>query len=123
MQSTGEIASVAFNNGEGITWGETEFSLYPWWIGTVAEAVFMVGAERNADKIIGATYAPFMMNMDGYQWSPTNLAFNADPSDTTRSTSWHVYEVWRAEPSLITICTLCAVYADYYHYSSSPTPT
>lgn len=33
-----------------------DFSLYPWWIGSVAEAVFLLGAERNADKIIGTTY-------------------------------------------------------------------
>lgn len=59
----------------------------------MAEAVFMIGAERNADKILGTTYAPFMMNVDGYQWSPTNLAFDAKPEDTARSTSWFVYEV------------------------------
>jgi len=33
-----------------------DFSLYPWWIGSVAEAVFLLGAERNADKILGTTY-------------------------------------------------------------------
>lgn len=34
-----------------------------------------------------------MMNLDSYQWSPTFLAFNADPSQTARSTSWHLYNV------------------------------
>lgn len=52
----GEIAVTEFNNGVGINWNDTNFSLYPWWIGSVAEAVFLLGAERNADKIIGATY-------------------------------------------------------------------
>jgi hypothetical protein len=52
----GEIAATETNNGVGIDWGNTYFSLYPWWIGSVAEAVFLLGAERNADKVIGTTY-------------------------------------------------------------------
>lgn len=31
-------------------------SPFPFWIGSVAEAVFTIGSERNADKIIGASY-------------------------------------------------------------------
>ncbi|KAJ5307027.1 hypothetical protein N7508_006042 [Penicillium antarcticum] len=90
----GEIAATETNNGVGIDWSNTNFSLYPWWIGTVAEAVFMLGAERNADKIIGTTYAPFLMNLDAYQWSPTILSFNANPDETARSTSYHVYSLF-----------------------------
>jgi alpha-N-arabinofuranosidase len=52
----GEIAATEYNNGVGIDWSDINFSLYPWWIGSVAEAVFLLGAERNADKIIGTTY-------------------------------------------------------------------
>jgi alpha-N-arabinofuranosidase len=52
----GEIAATETNNGVGIDWSNTYFSLYPWWIGSVAEAVFLLGAERNADKVIGTTY-------------------------------------------------------------------
>lgn len=53
----GEIAATEPNNGgAGIDWSNTHFSLYPWWIGTVSEAVLLLGAERNADKIIGTTY-------------------------------------------------------------------
>jgi hypothetical protein len=54
--TTGEIAATEYNNGVGIDWSNTHFSLYPWWLGSVAEAVFLLGAERNADKIIGTTY-------------------------------------------------------------------
>lgn len=53
---TGEIAATEFNDGDGIDWSDTNFSLYPWWIASVSEAVFLLGAERNADKIIGTTY-------------------------------------------------------------------
>jgi alpha-N-arabinofuranosidase len=106
----GEIAATSPLNGVDIDWSDTHFSQYPWWIGTVAEAVFLIGAERNADKVIGSTYvsyfricftrweltmeqAPFMMNLDNYQWSPTMLSFNADPDQTARSTSWHAWSV------------------------------
>lgn len=106
----GEIAVTEPNNGVGIDWSNTHFSMYPWWIGSVAEAVFLLGAERNADKIIGTTYvslfqtfayhtkakkeeAPFLMNLDSYQWSPTILSFNSNPDETARSTSYHVYSV------------------------------
>lgn len=56
---TGEIAATEYNNGVGIDWSDIDFSLYPWWQGSVSEAVFMIGAERNADKIIGITYVSF----------------------------------------------------------------
>ncbi|KKK21748.1 alpha-L-arabinofuranosidase A [Aspergillus ochraceoroseus] len=52
----GEIAVTEYNNGVGIDWSNTHFSLYPFWLGTVAEAVFLLGAQRNADKILGTTY-------------------------------------------------------------------
>jgi alpha-N-arabinofuranosidase len=89
----GEIAAVQYNGAE-IDWSNRHFSLYPWWIGSVAEAVFLLGAERNANKIIGTTYAPMLVNLDNYQWSPTFLGFNSDPDQTARSTSWHVYDLF-----------------------------
>lgn len=36
--------------------GPASFPVHPWWIGSVAEAVFLLGAERNSEKIIGAAY-------------------------------------------------------------------
>ncbi|KAJ5131575.1 Glycoside hydrolase superfamily [Penicillium bovifimosum] len=90
----GEIAATEPNNAGNINWDDTHFSMYPWWIGTIGEAVFLLGAERNADKIIGTTYAPFLMNLDSYQWSPTLLSFNSNPDQTARSTSWHLYSLF-----------------------------
>ncbi|KAJ5223143.1 uncharacterized protein N7469_009383 [Penicillium citrinum] len=73
----GEIAATEFNNGGGgINWDDTNFSLYPWWIGSVSEA------------------APFLMNLDSYQWSPTIIAFDSNPDNTAKSTSWHVYDLF-----------------------------
>lgn len=56
MPTTGEIATVYPNNpSNSVAWG-SPFPLYPWWIGSVAEAVFLIGEERNSPKIIGASY-------------------------------------------------------------------
>jgi hypothetical protein len=45
--------------GGGVDWNATKIP-FPVWIGTVSEAVFLLGAERNADKMFGAAYVrPF----------------------------------------------------------------
>ncbi|KAL9093583.1 MAG: hypothetical protein Q9165_003978 [Trypethelium subeluteriae] len=82
---------------------------FPFWIGSVAECVFLIGAERNADKIIGASYvrcplefltfrgpvtnlsfqAPTFQNLNSYQWVPDMISYTADPSEDVMSTSWH----------------------------------
>lgn len=41
--------------GGGVDWNAPKYP-FPIWIGTVAEAVFLLGAERNADKMFGAAY-------------------------------------------------------------------
>ena len=53
----GEYATVYWNNPKGVPWGE-KFPKYPWWLGSVAEAIFLIGAERNSalQKVIGSTY-------------------------------------------------------------------
>jgi len=38
----------------------------------LGEAAFLTGVERNADIIIGASYAPLLVNVDAQSW-PTNL--------------------------------------------------
>ncbi|KAL9065599.1 MAG: hypothetical protein Q9157_007417 [Trypethelium eluteriae] len=35
---------------------------FPFWIGSIAECVFLIGAERNADKIIGASYVRYPLD-------------------------------------------------------------
>jgi alpha-N-arabinofuranosidase len=53
----GEYAAVQPNipQGGGVDWNAARWA-FPKWIGTVSEAVFLIGAERNADKIFGAAY-------------------------------------------------------------------
>ncbi|KAI0876971.1 alpha-N-arabinofuranosidase A [Hypoxylon argillaceum] len=97
----GEMASTFPNGGSG--WGSGILRPFPWWGGTVGEAVALIGYERNADRIIGALYAPILRNMNRWQWSITMLQFAADPAMTTRSTSWYAWELLAAHPMTATL--------------------
>jgi len=81
----GEYAAYHVNNGS--------HPLYPQWIGSVGEAVFLIGGERNADRVMGASYAPTLMNINSWQWDPDMIEFDANPADTTRSTSWYMVQL------------------------------
>ncbi|KAB5542523.1 glycoside hydrolase superfamily [Coniochaeta sp. 2T2.1] len=87
----GEYASVHPNGGIG--W-DGDLMPFPWWGGAVGEAIFLLGAERNGDRIIGTTYAPGLRNLNRWQWSITLLQFAADPALTTRSTSWYLLKLF-----------------------------
>ncbi|KAK6840360.1 glycoside hydrolase family 51 protein [Apiospora arundinis] len=87
----GEAAAVHPNGGKGWDAGLLE---YPWWSGTIGEAVSMIGYERNADRIIGAAYAPIIRSLDRWQWSAVMIQFAADPAKTTLSTSWYLWELF-----------------------------
>lgn len=91
----GEVAATHPNGGIG--W-DGELMAYPWWGGSVAEAIFLLGTERNADKVIGATYAPGLRNMNRWQWSMTQIQHAADPELTTLSTSFHVWKLLGSYP-------------------------
>ncbi|KAF2190292.1 glycoside hydrolase family 51 protein [Zopfia rhizophila CBS 207.26] len=67
--------------------------LFPWWRGSVAEAVLAMCAERNGDVVIGMTYAPLFCNLNSDQWRPDMIAYNADPAQTVRSTSHAVIKL------------------------------
>jgi alpha-N-arabinofuranosidase len=108
----GEYAAVHPNGGIG--WNGNLMP-YPWWGGAVGEAIFLLGAERNGDRVIGTTYvsahesnavyagcawkltdapqAPGLRNLNRWQWSVTLIQFAADPALTTKSTSWYLQRV------------------------------
>lgn len=67
----GEYAIIQPNDGtasDGANWSESK-ATWSFWIGSVSEAVFEIGLERNSDKIIGASYAPLLQNLNYYNWS------------------------------------------------------
>ncbi|KAF5026445.1 hypothetical protein F66182_1432 [Fusarium sp. NRRL 66182] len=92
------IGEVAATHPNGGTKWEGDLMPFPWWIGTVGEAVSLIGYERNADRIPGTFYAPVLRNMNRWQWAVTIVQFAADPDMTTRSTSWYVWEAFAAHP-------------------------
>jgi alpha-N-arabinofuranosidase len=86
----GEFASVHPNGG---TKWENNLHPFPWWIGSVAEAIFMISTERNGDRIIGSTFAPILRNMNFWSWSVCLIQFEADVSKISLSTSYHVFKL------------------------------
>ncbi|KAI5193609.1 glycoside hydrolase family 51 protein [Aureobasidium subglaciale EXF-2481] len=92
----GEYAVIEPNNATmaSVDWtsGATRLA-FPSWTGSVAEAVFLLGAERNSDFIIGASYAPTLQNLNSYQWTPDMISFTADPTKDVLSTSWHMLQL------------------------------
>lgn len=91
----GEYASVQPNlaGQSAVNWTDVRWK-FPYWIGTVSEAVFLIGAERNAEKILGASYAPLFQNLDSYEWGPDLISYTADPSQDVKSTSYHLVELY-----------------------------
>ncbi|KAF2711394.1 glycoside hydrolase family 51 protein [Pleomassaria siparia CBS 279.74] len=91
----GEFAAVHPNGGRDWDAGLHPF---PWWIGGVGEAIFMIATERAGDRIIGSTYAPILRNMNRWQWSVCMIEFEADNSKTTLSTAYHVFKLISTHP-------------------------
>lgn len=67
---SGEIAAVHPNGG--IEW-KGNLMPYPWWGGSVSAAIYMIGLERNSDKIIGVTYVRSL-------WQPSLAPTGVDRS-------------------------------------------
>ncbi|KAF2103488.1 putative vacuolar segregation protein [Rhizodiscina lignyota] len=90
----GEYAAVQPNiaAGGGVNWDDPRWK-FPYWIGTIGEAVFLIGAERNADKILGAAYAPLFQNLNSYEWGPDLISYTADPAQDVKSTSYHMIQL------------------------------
>ncbi|SPQ21402.1 d7654c19-7073-4ed9-a2be-fd1299e158c5 [Thermothielavioides terrestris] len=95
----GEFASIQNNTGklEDTDWNAPK---NPWstWIGSVAEAVFLLGAERNSDRVWGVSFAPLLQNLNSYQWTPDLISFTADPADTTVSVSYPILSLFAKHP-------------------------
>ncbi|CAE6481323.1 unnamed protein product [Rhizoctonia solani] len=50
---------------------------YPTLEGAVAEAAYMTGLERNSDVIFASAYAPSLQHINGWQWTPDIITFDA----------------------------------------------
>lgn len=92
----GEFAIVQNNTatvGQGVNWNKPK-DVWPFWIGSVSEAIFVIGMERNADRVWGWSYAPLLQNLNEYQWTPDLISFTADQTQTVLSTSYQVLKLF-----------------------------
>ncbi|OBT39861.1 hypothetical protein VE00_09722 [Pseudogymnoascus sp. WSF 3629] len=96
----GEYATISPNTenpSDPVTWEAGAARLtYPNWVGAVGETIFTLGAERNADIVIGASYAPGFQNINGFQWAPDLVSFSADPAKDVYSTSYYAIQLLSA---------------------------
>jgi alpha-L-arabinofuranosidase len=67
----GEYAVIRGNPGSSLGAANTNGgrALHPFWIGSVAEAVYLLGIEKNSNHVIGSAYAPLFQNMNSYTWT------------------------------------------------------
>jgi len=66
-------------NGPKVFLGEYASQENKWW-NALVEASFMIGLERNADKVDLACYAPMLCNVDYINWTPDLIWFNQEES-------------------------------------------
>ncbi|KFZ24295.1 hypothetical protein V502_01226 [Pseudogymnoascus sp. VKM F-4520 (FW-2644)] len=93
----GEYATIQPNMADpsaSVDWSGAEPRLeHPIWVGAVGEAIYTLGAERNSDVVIGASYAPGFQNLNNFQWAPDLVSFNADPKQDIFSTSYYAIQL------------------------------
>lgn len=89
----GEFAAVDYNSPAGADVDAPTIP-NPFWQGTVAEAVFLIGTERNSNKVFGAAYAPSLSNRNSEQWRTNLIYFDADTDDNVLSTSHHMISLF-----------------------------
>lgn len=63
---------------------------FPELLSAVAEAVYLIAMERNPNVVKMSSYAPSFGNFNWYNWTPNLISFDALPSNTVLSTSWHL---------------------------------
>ncbi|KAJ9299757.1 hypothetical protein DTO271G3_2641 [Paecilomyces variotii] len=63
--------------------------------GSVSEAIWMLGMERNSDVVKMAAYAPTLNLVNSTQWTPDMIAFNQNPTDGVfLTTSYYVQQLF-----------------------------
>ncbi|KAF9011202.1 glycoside hydrolase superfamily [Cyathus striatus] len=88
----GEYAVTSTNDSDNLGQFPTGRLPYPTLQGSVAEAAFMTGMERNSDVVFASAYAPSLQHIRGYQWTPDILTYDA--SRLVKSTSYYVQQLF-----------------------------
>ncbi|KAJ7885091.1 arabinofuranosidase [Mycena olivaceomarginata] len=88
----GEYAATSTNSSNLFGTPEQGRLIWPTVAGTVGEAAFMTGLERNADIVFAASYAPLLGHVNGSQWTPNLIGFDA--GNIYKSTSYYVQKLF-----------------------------
>ncbi|CAK5262313.1 unnamed protein product [Mycena citricolor] len=80
----GEYATTTTNSGSSIA--------YPFIDGSIAEAAYMAGFDRNSDIVFAASYAPLLNHVSSTQWTPNLVTFT--PNSLILSTSYYVQQMF-----------------------------
>ena len=116
----GEYATIQPNSPTEVAANFSEpRSKWPFWIGSVAEAVFLIGIERNSEAIIGASYAPTLQNLNSYEWAPDMISFQADTSKDVLSTSHHMVQLLSNTRIAETLPITGATYGPAYYVAGT----
>ncbi|MEF7611488.1 alpha-L-arabinofuranosidase C-terminal domain-containing protein [Enterococcus casseliflavus] len=90
------------NDPEGpkVFLGEYASKSNTWW-SALAEASYMIGLERNADKVGLCCYAPLLCNIDYCNWSPNLIWFNQET--VIGSVNYYVQKLFMSKQGTSTI--------------------
>ncbi|KAJ7154688.1 glycoside hydrolase family 51 protein [Mycena filopes] len=88
----GEYAATSTNSSNLFGTPDQGRLVWPTVAGAVGEAAFMTGFERNADIVFSASYAPLLGHVNGSQWTPNLVGFDA--GKVYRSTSFYVQKLF-----------------------------
>jgi alpha-N-arabinofuranosidase len=66
------------------------------WDCAISEAAFMTGLERNADKVVMASYAPLFAHVDAWQWTPDMIWF--DNLKSYGTPNYYVQKMYSTNP-------------------------
>ncbi|KIK53431.1 glycoside hydrolase family 51 protein [Collybiopsis luxurians FD-317 M1] len=80
----GEYACMTNNAGTDLS--------FPFIDGSIAEAAYMTGFDRNSDIVFAASYAPLLQHISNFQWSPDLISFS--PNTVIPSTSYYVQKLF-----------------------------
>ncbi|KAJ7098379.1 arabinofuranosidase [Mycena epipterygia] len=88
----GEYATTSTNSSNLFGTPAQGRLVWPTVAGAVGEAAFMTGLERNADIVFAASYAPLLGHVNGSQWTPNLIGFDA--GSIFKSTSFYVQKLF-----------------------------
>nr|APY26399.1 alpha-L-arabinofuranosidase [Auricularia auricula-judae] len=116
-----ELENAVITNNSAAAFGDPEFRLlFPTLQGSIAEAVFMIGMQRNGDLVLSSSYAPYLANVESTQWTPNIINFNA--THVSRSTSYYVHQmISRARADMVHPVVADSAFGPLYWVATSAT--